>query len=154
MRERFARPDHDWWGGTVAVYCGLELGIQRHTIDQNARLVTAHKDELDFVLLSCHQIDNLEFWQGDYQRGRQPEQITQAYYEELYACQRSFHDYSCLAHLDAIKRDNPGDRRPFAAYRDLVAAILEQAIADGKGIELNTSSVRYGLSDWQPCKES
>ncbi len=31
-----------------------------------------------------------------------------------------------------------------------MAEILKRAIADGKGIEVNTSSVRYGLSDWQP----
>ena len=27
---------------------------------------------------------------------------------------------------------------------------MKVVIADGKGIEVNTSSVRYGLSDWQP----
>ena len=37
--------------------------------------------------------------------------------------------------------------------RDVIAAILEQVIADGKGIELNTSSFRYGLPDLQPCTE-
>ena len=152
-RRRWGTAQHDWWGGTLRVRCGLELGLQRHTIDSNQHLVDARKDELDFVLLSCHQIDDLEFWSNDYQKGKAPEAVTQAYYEEIFACQQLFKDYSVLAHLDAIKRDNPADKRPFSAYREVVAAILEQAIRDGKGIELNTSSVRYGLSDWQPCKE-
>lgn len=30
---------------------------------------------------------------------------------------------------------------------------LERAISDGKGIEVNRSSFRYGLSDLQPCTE-
>ena len=37
--------------------------------------------------------------------------------------------------------------------RDLIAEILKLAIADGKGIELNTSSWHYGLKDTTPSKE-
>ena len=37
--------------------------------------------------------------------------------------------------------------------KDIVAQILQTAIADGKGIELNTSSWHYGLADTQPSKE-
>ena len=37
--------------------------------------------------------------------------------------------------------------------RDIVAEILEEAIRRDKGIELNTSSVRYGLSDLTPSVE-
>lgn len=153
MRERWASPAHDWWAGTLRVKCGIELGMQRHTVESNARLVEARADELDFVLLSCHQVDDLEFWNGQYQEGKTPEQVTQAYYEEILACQQAFDGYCVLAHLDAIKRDNKGDERPLGAYRDVVAAILEHAVGDGKGVEVNTSSVRYGLGDWQPCRE-
>lgn len=42
---------------------------------------------------------------------------------------------------------------PFENVRDLVAEILKQAIADGKGIEVNTSSWHYGLSDTQPSRD-
>lgn len=152
-RERWGSTDHDWWGGRLNVKCGIELGVQRHTVAQNAALVDARADQLDFVLLSCHQINDQEFWCGDFQRGKTPEQVTEAYYREILACQEAFTDYSVLAHLDAIKRDNPDDRRPFEAYSDLVAAVLKRAIADGKGIEVNTSSVRYHLPDWQPCRQ-
>ena len=34
----------------------------------------------------------------------------------------------------------------------MIAAILKQAILDGKGIELNTSSWHYGLKDTQPSR--
>jgi histidinol-phosphatase (PHP family) len=152
-RERWGSEAHDWWAGSVTVKCGLELGVQRHTIEANARLVAARRSELDFTLLSCHQIDDLEFWTGDYQRGKTPAQVTQNYYEEILACVEGFDDYCCLAHLDAIRRDNKDDQRPFEAWRDVVAAVLERVIADGKGIELNTSSVRYDVPDWQPSRD-
>ncbi|MBQ3394956.1 MAG: histidinol phosphate phosphatase, partial [Synergistaceae bacterium] len=41
----------------------------------------------------------------------------------------------------------------FAKVKDIVTEILTQAINDNKGIELNTSSWRYGLKDTQPCRE-
>ncbi len=149
-RERWGSAAHDWWGGRLTVRCGLEFGVQTHTADAFQRLFDARQGELDFVLLSCHEIDDKEFWCGDYQSGKDPEKISERYYQEILQSQRLYTDYSCLAHLDAIKRDNPNDQRPFRAYQDLVAEILKRAIADGKGIEVNTSSVRYGLSDWQP----
>ena len=34
----------------------------------------------------------------------------------------------------------------------MIAEILKLAIADGKGIELNTSSWKYGLKDTQPSR--
>ena len=151
-RDKWGSADHDWWGGRLTVKCGIELGVQRHTVARNQRLVDARRGELDFILMSCHQIDDLEFWDQEYQVGKTPEEVTDNYYAEILACQQGFKDYSVLAHLNAIQRDNK-DERPFAAVRDQIAACLEQAIADGKGIEVNTSSVRYGLPYWQPSQE-
>ena len=34
-----------------------------------------------------------------------------------------------------------------------MAAILEQVIADGKGIEVNTSGIRYGMGDFHPARQ-
>lgn len=65
----------------------------------------------------------------------------------------AYQGYSVLGHLDLIKRYDPAGAYPFAKSRDVIAAILERAIADGKGIEVNTSSFRYGLHDLQPCTE-
>lgn len=52
-----------------------------------------------------------------------------------------------------IKRYDPAGILDFPANRDLVAATLEHVVKEGKGIELNTSSVRYGLKDSQPARE-
>ena len=39
---------------------------------------------------------------------------------------------------------------PFSMIKPAVTEILKRAIQDGKGIEVNTSSHRYGLKDTQP----
>ena len=59
--------------------------------------------------------------------------------------------YSVLGHLDLMKRyDDKDGYDGFVRHRELIVRILKQVIADGKGIELNTSSVRYGLDSLLP----
>lgn len=141
------------WAGRLAVKCGLELGVQTHTIGQFDALWNRWGDQLDFVLLSIHQVRDAEFWTGEFQQGRTQEEYNRAYYQELYDVATSFAHWSVLAHLDLIKRYDPAGVLGFPANRDLVAATLEHVVKAGKGIELNTSSIRYGLADSQPAEE-
>lgn len=144
-RERFA--------DDLTVRCGLELGVQMHTIDRYERLLDRWGNHLDFAILSIHQVGDKEFWDGSFQQGRTQDEYNEAYYQELLAVVERFHGYSILGHLDLIKRYDPAGIYPFEKTRDITAAILERIIADGKGIEVNTSSFRYGLPDLQPCTE-
>jgi histidinol-phosphatase (PHP family) len=48
--------------------------------------------------------------------------------------------------------DQYGDY-PFNKTKDLITKILKMVIADGKGIEINTSSFRYGLTDLIPSRD-
>ena len=141
------------WAGRLAIKTGLELGVQMHTIPQFNALWNRWSDQLDFVLLSIHQVGDLEFWTGEFQEGRSQEEYNRAYYQELYDVATTFEHWSVLAHVDLIKRYDPAGALNFPANRDLVAATLEHTIAQGKGIELNTSSVRYGLEDSQPTQQ-
>ncbi len=141
------------WADRITIKTGLEFGVQTHTIPQFNALWDKYTDEFDFTLLSIHQVGDLEFWTGEFQQGRSQEAYNLAYYQELYDVATSFEHYSVLAHVDLIKRYDPAGILNFPANRDLVAATLEHVIAAGKGIELNTSSIRYGLADSQPAKE-
>ncbi len=141
------------YAGELTVRCGLELGVQSHRIEPNRALVERWRDELDFVILSIHQVDDKEFWTGEFQEGRTQKEYNDAYWEEMLRVVESFDDYSVLGHMDLIKRYDPAGPYPFERSRDVIAAILERVIAEGKGIEVNTSSFRYGLADLQPCTE-
>lgn len=143
----------DQLGDRICLRAGLELGVQRHTVENNRALLQRLTGRLDFVIFSVHQVDDLEFWNGDYQRGRTQEQIHAAYYEEMLAVMGAFDGYSVLGHLDLIRRYDPYGDYPFECARDVVAEVLRRAIADGKGIEVNTSGIRYGLGDFQPRRE-
>ncbi len=135
----------------ITIKRGLEFGIQTHTIPQYQKLI--QKYDLDFVILSCHQVDNLEFWTQDFQKGKTQQEYNERYYQEILDVIEQFKDYQVLGHLDLIKRYDQAGIYPFEKIKDIVSKILKQVIRDGKGIEVNTSSHRYGLDDLMPSRD-
>lgn len=137
--------------GKISIKSGIEFGIQPHTAKQFSRDFAAYP--FDFVLLSCHQVDNKDLWRNVYQEGKTQDEFQRGYYECIYETVKIYKDYSVLGHLDVIKRyDRIGDY-PDEKIMDIVDEILKIAIADGKGIEVNTSSFRYGLKDLTPSRK-
>lgn len=72
------------------------------------------------------------------------------YYVEILELVRQCKDYSVLGHLDLISRYDKRGSYPFERIKLILTEVLKIVIADGKGIELNTSSHRYGLRDLTP----
>lgn len=130
---------------------GMEFGLQIHTIPQYQKLFNSYP--FDFIIMSCHQVENKEFWTQEFQQGRSQDEYNQRYYDEILAQVKKYHDYSVLGHLDLIARYDKAGVYPFAKIRDKIAEILKIVIADGKGIELNTSSVRYKIHNAQGEQE-
>lgn len=141
------------YGDKITVREGLEFGVQTGTVPKYEALYERWRDELDFTLLSIHQVDNKEFWTQDFQTGKTQKEYNERYYREMYDVMKRFKHYSVLAHLDLIVRYDKQGTYPFAAVRDMIAEILKLAIADGKGIEINTSSWHYGLKDTLPSHD-
>ena len=136
----------------ISIKQGLEFGIQSITVPQFENLYSKYENQLDFVLLSMHQINNQEFWTQDFQRGKTQKEYNEEYYKEILNVIKQFRHYSVLAHLDLIVRYDKNGVYPFEEVKDIIAEILKTVIADGKGIELNTSSWHYGLKDTQPSR--
>ena len=57
-----------------------------------------------------------------------------------------------VANVDYPVYDKAGTY-PFEKLKPLLTEILRTVIADGKGIEINTSSQRYGLTDLTPSRD-
>lgn len=139
------------YGDRISLKTGLEFGVQVHTIPQFERLFDRY--DLDFIILSVHQVENKEFWTQEFQAGRTQQEYNERYYEELLEVIKQYKNYSVLGHLDLIVRYDEAGIYPFEKVKPIVTEILKIVIADGKGIELNTSYHRYGLSDTTPSKE-
>lgn len=139
------------YGDRITLKTGLEFGMQTHTVAQFQTLFDRYP--FDFVLLSVHQVEDKEFWNQTFQQGRTQKEYNERYYEEILALTTLYHDYSVLSHLDSIVRYDKQGAYPFPQIKDIVAEIFRNSIADGKGIELNTSFHRFGLSDSTPCRD-
>ncbi len=139
------------YGEKITIRTGLEFGMQMHTIPQYEQLFSRYP--LDFVILSVHQVNDQEFWTQDFQRGKTQQEYNERYYQELLNLVKSYKNYSVLGHLDLIVRYDQAGVYPFDQVKPIVTEILKTVIRDGKGIELNTSSHRYGLENSTPSTE-
>lgn len=139
------------YGWKIAVKLGMEFGVQVHTIPQFEMLFQRYP--FDFIILPIHQVEDKEFWTQDFQKGRSQREYNERYYEEMLAVVRAYKNYSVLGHMDLIKRYDQAGIYPFEALKPMIAEILKVVISDGKGLELNTSSHRYGLTDSMPSVE-
>lgn len=132
----------------ITLRFGLEFGIQKETIPNFETLFASYP--FDFILLSIHQINNQEFWTGEFQVGKTHAQCYREYYEEMLTVVKNYHNYSCLAHMDLIRRYLNKEENTFEENKEILREILSYIIADGKGIEVNTSSIRYQIPDTTP----
>ena len=147
--EEFERMRREY-GDKIVLKMGMEFGIQTHTIPKFEALF--HRYPFDFIILSVHQVQDKMFWTQEFQQGKTQKEYNERYYEELLQVVRGYNDYSVLGHMDLITRYDLAGVYPFENVKPLAAEILKTVIAEGKGIGVNTSSHRYGLTDSTPCR--
>ena len=135
----------------IELKLGLEFGMQAHTIEKYEKLFA--RFPFDFIILSVHEVEDKEFWTQDFQRGRTQKEYNERYYEELLYLVQHYHNYSVLGHMDLITRYDKAGIYSFEKLKPILTEILKTVITDGKGIEVNTSSHRYGLSDLTPSRD-
>ncbi len=139
------------YGDRIRIRTGMEFGVQMHTIPQFEALFKRYP--FDFIILSIHQVEDKEFWTQDFQRGRTQKEYNERYYQEMLDVVQAYKNYSVLGHVDLICRYDEQGLYPFEKIKPMIAQIFKIVIADGKGIELNTSYHRYGLQDTTPSTE-
>jgi histidinol-phosphatase (PHP family) len=141
------------YASQISIKCGMEFGVQSINTDLYEQLFQKYKEKWDFIILSVHQINNQEFYTFEFQKGKTQAQYNEEYYEELLKVIQNYKNYSVLGHLDLIIRYDKEGTYPFEKVKGLIQKILEQVIEDGKGIEINTSSTRYGIKDLTPSRD-
>ena len=135
----------------ISLKFGMEFGAQAHHIDFFNNVFKEYP--FDFILLSFHQIEDKELWNNDFQFGKTQDEYNKIYFEEMYNTVKVFDNFSVLAHMDLMRRYDSHGEYPFEKSKEQIEEILKYIISKGKGIEVNTSSFRYGLKDLCPSKE-
>lgn len=134
----------------IVMKFGCEFGVQKYTIDKYRN--DFKKYPFDFIILSNHQIDDIEFWTYKYQEGKTQKEYNEGYYQAIYDVITEFDNYSVLGHLDMIKRYDQLGTYNDENVNGIITKILKHVIKNGKGIEVNTSSFRYNLDDLTPSR--
>jgi histidinol-phosphatase (PHP family) len=138
-------------GASIKLAKGVEIGLQTGKTMEKCRAALA-AFPYDFVLASIHCAEDMDISIPEYFEGRPAEEAYRGFYSYTLKCVEEFKDYDVIAHLNVIDRYAgaiPGDD----AYMDIVRKIISRAVDDGKGIEINTSSSRYGMSRSIPTPE-
>ena len=135
----------------ITIKTGLEFGMQTNTIQRYEELFKSYP--FDFIIMSVHEIGDMELWTYDYQEGKTQIEYNLGYYNEILNIIKNYHNYSVLGHLDSIVRYDKAGPCPFEIVKPVIIEILKTIIKDGKGLEVNTSNIRYRIKEGTPSLE-
>jgi len=129
----------------IKILNGIEVGIQPDIAIELSQFI--HGANFDFVIGSTHIVDKLDLATGKYFENKTQKQAYQRYLEVIYSNICNFTDYDIVGHIGYARRYGNFDNKDmkYQDYDDIIDMILKKVIADGKGIEINTSGYRKGL---------
>ncbi|MDR1272699.1 MAG: histidinol-phosphatase HisJ family protein [Clostridiales Family XIII bacterium] len=140
------------YAGRLDIAAGIEIGMQSGPALEVCE-ETVSRFSYDFVIGSVHASKDKCIHLPEFTEGKTLGQIIEDYYTDLIECIKAYKNYDVLGHLNVIDR-YAGGYAPVDVYLPYAEEALKIAIADGKGIEINTSSYRYGMgSRTTPTKE-
>lgn len=134
------------YSGRMEILAGLETGIMEGQFEaaQNA----ARGFDYDFIIGSFHCLRSLELHTFDFS-SIDKQDFIEDFYTYVYDCLRKYSDYDILGHLSLPDR-YLGKICDYSSVADVIDSILRHAVQNGKGLEINTSSFRYGTDIWLP----
>ncbi|NBJ70017.1 MULTISPECIES: histidinol-phosphatase HisJ family protein [Clostridia] len=134
----------------IVIRKGLEIGVQPHLLTSCQQIVKAAY--FDFVICSMHTTNKQSLHTSDFFQQQTVEDAYRKYYEELLYCVTHFKDFQVLGHIDLVKRYTKNKQAKYD-FHDLLTKIFQEIIPAGKGIEINTSGLRYGLPNAMPSND-
>lgn len=133
----------------IEVLYGLEIGVQPHLGSTLSDFYRQYGQDFDFIINSCHIVKGMDPYDGVYFNEMTPHEGIETYFETILSNLKVFPDYQAAGHLDYVCRYLP-ENSPLFVYgdfREILDAILNEIISAGKGLEVNTAGLKYGM-DW------
>ncbi len=129
---------------------GVELGWQPESEEKMNALTKQYP--FDFVIMSLHVGDGLDFHNGDFFQKYGREKGIRRYFELVLESLKNTPDFDVYGHIDYISRYVPGIPKAYVyeEHKTLIDDILKRIIMLDKAIEINTSSSKYGLDAFNP----
>lgn len=129
----------------ICVRIGVEIGLQPHLGGYFGKYT--HTYPFDFVIGSVHVIDSQDPYYPEFFEGKSDEEAYRRTLEETLTDIRAVEDYDVLGHLDYVVRYGRKKEQEYSyrKFGDHIDEILRYLIGHGKGLELNTAGLKYGL---------
>lgn len=137
----------------LELFKGIELGLQSHTLKQNENFL--YGKSFDFIIGSIHSVNKKEMYGLDYLKGISDSEAIELYFDNVIDCISCFDNFDVLGHIDVFRRYLSQGEKSFIYKRheEKLEYILSSLINKNKGIEINTSGLRYNLSSFHPIVE-
>lgn len=146
----------DRYKNRLQILTGVELGLQPHLGDKLNHIINNYN--FDFVIGSSHVVNCLDPYFPAYWEERTVFQGINDYFQSIIDNCRAFQGFQVYGHLDYIIRYVPGQKEQkidysYLDYADILDEALKTIISYGKGIEINTAGLKYGLGYAHPKPE-
>lgn len=146
----------------IEIRRGIELGLKPGLKEKCNSLTSSHP--FDFVIGSTHLVDDFDPYYPQYWNGNTEKQGILRFYETTLENIRSGTDFDVYGHIDYVVRYTPTQQEnrkkqvQDEAYMtqcldhsfEIIDEILRLLIEKGRGIELNTAGLKYGLGHPHP----
>lgn len=143
-------------GVDLATHFGIEIGLRPEVEKQIKDMVKEHR-EFDFIIGSSHITCGKDMsMDPSFFAGYTRNQAYTRYFEEVLENIRMCDDeFDVYGHLDYVVRYGGYASKiiDYTEFKNVLDQILATLIKKGKGIEINTSGIRYGLASPHPNKE-
>ena len=135
----------------IELLYGVELGLMDYLAPRLYEYAAA--EPFDFIIGSSHLIDGMDPYDPPYFEKYGDKNGILRYFESILANIAAFDDFDVYGHLDYAVRYCSARSYDPSEYMDIISEILKKLIAMGKGIELNTAGLKYGLGWAHPHPE-
>lgn len=146
----------------IEIRRGVELGLKEDLKEKCDSLVLSHP--FDFVIGSTHLVDNMDPYYPEYWENSTEHRGISRYYETTLENIRVHSCFDVYGHIDYIIRYTPAQKenrrrgrldepyldRLYRESADIIDEILKLLLEKGKGIEINTSGLKYSLGHPHP----
>jgi histidinol-phosphatase (PHP family) len=143
LKEKYAKQ--------IKIFFGVELGTALDLIPDLYQYAKSY--DFDFVIASSHLANGKDPYQPEFFEGRSDREAFREYFEAIRDNLMKFSDFDVYAHLDYVVRHGKNKDRDyvFSEYSEIFEDILTVLVNNGKGIEINTAALRYGMREAHPC---
>lgn len=141
------------YAAQINILFGVELGVQSHIADKLEVYSKAY--DFDFIIASSHLCCGADPYYPAFYKNRREEDAYREYFTSIIDNVKAFQNFDVYGHLDYVVRYGPNKDADYSygKYQDIFDTILTLLVQNGKGIEINTGGIKYGLRELNPCTD-